>query len=374
MSLRSPFSLGRVRGIPVRVDASWAVITILVTWSVARSVFPAAYPDWTPALTWGMAVLASALFFLSVLAHEVAHSLVALARGLPVNSITLYVFGGISAIEDEPPHPGTEFAIAFAGPLTSLLLGATFYGVSVLSRGLLEPVEGLALLLGRINLSLGVFNLIPGFPLDGGRVLRAAIWAVGRNAQTATRWAARVGQLTAFLFIVLGIVRVFSGAWLDGLWLAFIGIFLDNAARAAFGQLTLRRLLDGHVVAEVMSPGCRIVPPQLTLDVFVEHYLVGEARRCFPVGTADDVLGLLTVHGIRRVPTSRWRDTRAGDVMTPLEELRTVDPSTPLWDALRNMTEEGVNQLPVLSDGALVGMVSRENLVSFLHAKASTGL
>jgi len=368
---RSQMNLGRIRGIPVRVDASWLIIMVLITWSVAQSILPSEYPDWAPALRWTTAALTSILFFLSVLAHEVAHSLVARARDLPVKTITLFVFGGVSEMDDEPAHASTEFLVAAVGPLTSLVLGGAFLVIGRAAGQGVQALYALTNLLGRINISLGVFNLIPGFPLDGGRVLRAALWALHGDVVRATRWATRSGQFVAMLFVVLGIIRAFSGAWMDGLWLVFIGVFLDNAARAAYGQITLRRLFEGHVVEEVMSGGYQVIPPHLTLDVFVEHYLVGEGRRCFPVGTSERVSGLLTVHGIRRVPTSQWRGTQVSQVMTPLAELRTVDPSTPLWTALRNMTQDGVNQLPVLSSGRLVGMVSREDLVSFLHEKVA---
>lgn len=363
--------LGKVRGIPIRVDASWIIIFVLATWSIARGVLPNLHPNWPQALTWGVAAFAAVLFFVSVLIHELAHSLVALAHGLPVRQITLFVFGGASQIDDEPQRPRTEFLVALVGPLSSLLLGGLYYLVLRLARDVSPPVATLAALLAQVNVSLGLFNLIPGFPLDGGRVLRAGLWAARKDIAWATRWAARVGHLVAMLFIVAGIVLAFAGDWLNGMWLAFIGIFVDNAARASHGEMALRKVFEGHTVSEVMSDGCALVPPQLTLDVFVEQYLMGEARRCYPVGTREEVFGLLTIHGVRSVPTSTWRDKRVTDVMTPLPDLRIVSPETPLWDALRNMTADGVNQLPVLSDGQLVGMVSRENLISFLHARSA---
>ncbi len=369
--MRGRVRIGRVRGIPIRVDASWIVIFVLLTWSMARSVFPGMFPHWSPALTWGTAVVTALLFFLSVLIHEISHSLVALANGLPVRDITLFIFGGVSQIDEEPRSPRSEFLVALVGPLSSLVIGGLLTLLYLATRGKSEPVAAVTLLLGRINLSLGVFNLVPGFPLDGGRVLRAALWAWRKDVTWATRWAARTGSFIALVFILVGIVTAFTQDFLNGMWLAFIGVFIDNAARSSYGQLALRNLLDGHTVAEIMSEGCQLIPPQLTLDVFVEQYLMGQARRCYPVGTRDQVIGLLTIHGVRSVPTSAWRDKRVSEVMTPLAKLVVVSPETPLWDALRNMTAEGVNQLPVLSDGQLVGMVSRENLISFLHARTA---
>lgn len=365
--------LGRVRGIPIRVDASWIVIFVLATWSMARGILPALHPGWPPALTFAVAATTATLFFFSVLWHEVAHSLVALANGLQVREITLFVFGGASQMDDEPERPRTEFIVALAGPVASLVLGGLWLLVALAARRALAPVATVASLMAQVNISLGIFNLVPGFPLDGGRILRAGLWAARKDIAWATRLATRVGHVIATLFIVGGIVLAFAGDWMNGMWLAFIGIFVDNAGRSSYGQIALRKMLDGHTVAEVMSDGCALVPPQLTLDVFVEQYLMGEARRCYPVGTRDAVVGLLTIHGLRQVPASLWREKRVIDAMTPLPALRIVSPETPLWDALRHMTADGVNQLPVLSDGRLVGMVSREHLISFLHARSAVG-
>jgi len=364
-------SLVTIKGIPVSVDGSWLVMLLLITWSLARNTFPQAYPDWPEVLTWAMAVLTGVLFVVSVLVHEVAHSLVALARGLPVRSIRLYIFGGVSEIDDEPACPLTELLVALAGPAASLALGGLLHLGALGARVYAPSLEAMLRILVRISLSLGLFNLIPGFPLDGGRVLRAGLWASRKDLTWATRWAVRVGQFIALMFSVVGIVTVFSGDWVSGIWLVFIGVFLDNAARASYGRVTLRNLLDGHVVAEIMREGCEVVPPQLTLDVFVEQYLMVEGRRCYPVGQRDNVVGLLTLHNVRSVPQSRWRETHVRDAMTPSDDLKTVTPETSLWDALKNMTREGVNQLPVVIEGRLIGMVSRENLISFLHARSA---
>jgi Zn-dependent protease len=366
---RAHVSLGKIRGIPIRIDASWIAIFVLVTWSVARSLLPSMYPHWSLVTTWALGVVASILFFVAVLVHELAHSLVALAHGLPVRTITLFIFGGVSEIEEEPEHARTEFLVALAGPLSSLLLGLLLLLVAWVSGPVSEPLGALAGMLGRVNITLAVFNLIPGFPLDGGRVLRAFLWGLRRDLTWATRWATRVGQLVAMGFIILGVMRGFSGDWVNGIWLVFVGAFLDNAARASYGQLTLRNLLSGHVVGEVMTGNCQVVPPYLTIDVFVDHFLMAEGRRCFPVGTRDEVEGLLTIHNVRAIPQTEWREKRVSDAMTPMGELKVVHPDTPLWDALRDMTQEGVNQLPVMTGGELVGMISRENLVSFLHSR-----
>jgi len=368
---KNQLRLGKVLGFPVHIDVSWLLIFLLVTSSLAFSYFPQRYPSWSTALNLVMGVLTSLLFFVSVLLHELGHSLVARTHGTPVSKITLFIFGGVSEITEEPKTAKEEFTMALAGPLVSLALSAAFAVVHLAARRVSEPLAALGLFLGGINLSLGVFNLIPGFPLDGGRVLRSILWGTGKNLVKATRWASWVGQGVAYIFIVIGIVRVFTGDWFNGLWIAFIGFFLDNAARSSYLQLSLRNMLEGHVVSEVMSRDCFMLPPNLTLDVAVDQYLLTSGQRCFTIGTPDGgVEGLFTIHKLRDFPRDEWPTRRLRDMSTPLSEMRTVQPSTPLWTALQEMTSDGVNQLPVLSDGQLTGMLTRENLLTFIRNRS----
>jgi len=321
-----------------------------------------------------MAIVTSLLFFGSVLLHELGHALIASSQGIAVRDITLFLFGGVSNIVDEPRTAREELFMAAVGPLVSIMLSGALALLHLFLRGVSQPLAALTLYLAGINLSLGLFNLIPGFPLDGGRVLRAILWGTRKDLGWATRWASRVGQTVAYLFILSGMVRAFLGDWVSGLWMAFIGLFLENAARSALRQFTLRSLLDGHVVAEAMSRECQTLPPQLTLDVLVGQHLLTGARRCFTVANQDEVLGLLTIHNVRAVPRQRWPTTHVGEVLTPLAKLRVVDPDTPLWNALQEMTIEGVNQLPVLEDQELVGMISRDNLLTFIRNRSELGL
>ena len=371
---RSRLGLGKVCGIPVRIDASWLVIFVWVAWSLAASYFPGMYPSWSTELTWLMALVTGLLFFASVLLHELGHALIARSQGIPVKDITLFLFGGVSNIADEPGTPREELLMAAAGPLVSLVLSALLGALRLLLRNGSQPLAALTLFLAGANLSLALFNLIPGFPLDGGRVLRAVLWGARQDLAWATRWASRVGQAVAYIFILSGMVRAFLGDWVSGVWIAFVGLFLENAARSAQLQLTLRSLLDGHAVGEVMNRDCQTLPPQLTLDLLVGQYLLRGAGRCFTVGTRDNVLGLLTIHNVRGVPRQQWPTTHVSDVFTPLAELRVVAPETPLWNALSEMTAEGVNQLPVLEDGKLVGMISRDSLLSFIRSRSELGV
>ncbi len=258
--MRSGFAIGRLFGVQIYIDWSWIFIFLLLVWQFGGGVLPAWHPDWPPALTWGTAILLAFLFFASVLAHELAHSLMAKARGLPVRRITLFVFGGVSSIEGEPPSPGAEFQIAIVGPVISLVLGAILlllggWNVSRVSNAMHHPVQveaqlgpgtTILLWLGQINILLGLFNLIPGFPLDGGRVLRSLLWALTHNLRQATRWAAWVGQAIAWLFVVIGLSEFFGASWpffgsgpVSSLWLVFIGWFLNGAAAASYQQVVI---------------------------------------------------------------------------------------------------------------------------------------
>lgn len=364
---KTRLSLGKVLGIPLYIDASWLLIFVWVTWSLAGGYFPERYPSWSRTMVWGIGALTSLLFFGSVLLHELGHSLVARAQGMPVESITLFIFGGAAQISDEPDTPFNEFVMAIAGPLVSLVLSGVFALVYLLWGNKDLPVAALSLFLGGINLSLGLFNLIPGFPLDGGRVLRAVLWRFRQDIRWATKWASRVGQVVAYAFMVVGILRAFSGYWVNGLWIAMIGFFLDNASRTAYARLSARDLLRRYPVEEVMSRNCYTVSPQLSLDILVEHHLMGNAGRCFVVTRGKRPLGMLTLHNIRQVPRVDWPFTHVEDVLIPLKQVRTVDSLTPLWEVLEGMTAEGVNQLPVLDDGELKGMITREDVITFIH-------
>jgi Zn-dependent protease len=248
--LRNSIRIARIGGISINIHISWILIFILVTWTLAAGYFPQNYPHWSRPLSWSVGVITSILFFVSVLLHELAHSFVARARGLPVHDITLFIFGGVSQLEEEPQTAATEFIMALVGPLTSIVLGGAFGALSVAASGVSEPLAALGMYLGGINVVLGLFNLIPGFPLDGGRVLRSVLWQATGSLQRATRWASLVGQAVAYLFILAGIWRIFTGDWVGGLWIAFIGWFLDNAASSSYRQLTVRNLLVGHKVRE----------------------------------------------------------------------------------------------------------------------------
>jgi Zn-dependent protease len=358
-------ALGRIFNIPIGLDYSWFLIFGLVTWSLAASYFPAEFPNWPAAEYWIVGAVTSVLFFASVLLHELGHSVIALRYKIPVRSITLFIFGGIAQIASEPPSATAEFWIAIAGPLVSFCLAGVFAVLQLAATGL-EPVLALAKYLAYINGALGFFNLIPGFPLDGGRVFRAVVWGVSHNFQRATRIAAALGRGIAFLFIGWGVWQIFTGNLFNGLWTAFIGLFLESAANAQMAQQHLHALLEGHTVAQAMSRNYALIPGELSLQQLAEEHILGTGRRFFVVERGSQPIGLLTITNLNQVPRPEWASTSAAQAMTPVEKFHVLKSDTELAQAFEEMNMEGINQLPVVSDGQVQGILSRESVMSFL--------
>jgi Zn-dependent protease len=369
---RHNIPLGRILGIPIGLDYSWFVILGLLTWMLAGSYYPAEFKDWPPMLYWFVGAATAIMLFVSVLLHELGHSVVALRYKVPVRSITLMLFGGVAQIETEPPSALAEFLIAIAGPLVSLGLALSFYLVEPLVSGM-EPLLGLVKYLAYINLALVLFNLIPGYPLDGGRVFRAIVWATTKNMRRATLIAANVGRFFAFLFIIVGVWQIFSGNFGGGIWIAFIGWFLDNAASSQVQHVMLQGLLTGHRVSQAMSTHCATASEDLTLQELVDEHILGGGKRCLLINRGDNTVGLMTLHRIKEVPRLEWATTSAAHAMIPLEEAKRIDSETGLWDALQKMDRDGVNQLPVTRDHHVVGMLSREDVITFIRTLKELG-
>ncbi len=374
--LEGGLPLGRYFGIPVRLHWSWFIIFVLVTWILGASYFPTQYPDWSLATYWIVGAITSLLFFASVLAHELAHSVVAQAEGMKVKSITLFVFGGVSQIGEEPGRPGIEFRMALVGPLTSLVLGGVFWGIFFATANIAEPVSAVAFWLGYINIALALFNLIPGFPLDGGRVLRSILWWRSGNVRRATRIASSIGRALGLLFIFGGIALIFlnQAYWLNGVWIALIGWFLENAAVGSYRQVALQDMLRGHTVSEVMTRDCQTISPTTTVEDTVRNYILNSARRCFPVVEGGQVLGLVTLHNVKGIPQDLWPKKTAVEVMTPFEKVKSVRPNDDLSTTMQLLTDDSVNQLPVVEDHTIVGVVARDSLLSFIHVRAELGM
>jgi Zn-dependent protease/CBS domain-containing protein len=376
--MRSNVKLGTISGIEIGLHYSWFIIAALIAFSLAEH-FRQVNPGLGPGQIWIAALVTAALFFATLLLHELAHSLVAQTRGLKVRAITLFALGGVSQIQDDATDAKTELLVAIAGPIASLIIGFGCLGIAL---GLgwqrsTEPqtaVAGVLVWLGYINFALAVFNMIPGFPLDGGRVLRAIVWAITKNSDRSTRIAARVGQFVAFLFILDGIWQFFSGAGFGGLWIAFIGWFLMDAAKASYADVEIATALRGIRVSEVMSRDCSIVSPRMSLHEFVNTYLLRAGERCFAVEEQGRFVGLITPRDVGSIPRDRWDKTTVREAMRPLQELHIITPETPVLDALKLVTSKDVNQLPVVANGTLQGVVSRSQLLHLLQVRSELQL
>jgi Zn-dependent protease len=360
-------SLGRIFGIPIGLDYSWFLIFGLITWTLAVNYFPSEFKNWPSAWYWMTGIVSAVLLFASVLLHEIGHSVIALHYKIPVRSITLFIFGGVAQIGAEPPSAMAEFWIALAGPVVSLCL-AVFFGVLQPIFISLAPLLALAKYMAYINGSLGVFNLIPAFPLDGGRVFRAVIWGASHSLRSATIIAANVGRFIAFIFIFLGFLLMFAGDLGSGLWIAFIGWFLESAAASQVQQQTVRDFLAGHTVSQAMSHTLTTIPSKTSVQQLVDQFILASGRRIFMVEQDNNVIGLLTLHQVKEVPPADRLTTTVDQVMVPLEKMKTAQPGEELWAALEEMDRDGVNQLPVMSESHIEGMLNREDIVSFLRS------
>ncbi|HLI08715.1 MAG TPA: site-2 protease family protein [Ktedonobacteraceae bacterium] len=365
--------LGKIAGIEIDINYTWIIIVVLITWSLATS-FMAIYPGWGTATYWIVGFIAAILLFVSVLLHELAHSLVARSRGLPVKSITLFIFGGVSNIEREPQSPGVEFWMAIVGPITSIVIGIIAFLLYLPIARTNSPLAAILDYLGITNILLGIFNLIPGFPLDGGRVLRSIIWKINGNLRTATRAASLVGEVVAVLFIVIGVLVLFSGNVFDGIWLGFIGWFLLNAARTANSQVMLESMFKGVTVGEVMNRNPVTVPANISLQRLVDEYFLPYGLRSALVVQGEQLAGLITLGDIRSVPRDQWPQTPVGMAMIPLDRLHAVSPTQNLNDVLALMANRDVNQLPVVENGRVVGLLSRDAIIRYIEVHRSLGL
>jgi Zn-dependent protease/predicted transcriptional regulator len=363
---KNTISFGRIFGIPVGVDYSWFLVLVLFTWSFATGYYPAAFKNWSTAEYWVVGALTALLLFASVLLHELGHSWVALRYKIPVRSITLYIFGGISQINSEPTSAMSEFWITIAGPLVSFALAGILALLTIPVSGI-APLLALVKYLAYINLILGVFNLIPGFPLDGGGVLMAIIWGITGNRHRAILIASAVGNLFAYLFIFFGVFQIFGGDLLNGLWIAFIGWFMLSASQGQMQHERMKGLLSGHKASEAMSRNYTAIQSDTTLQFLVDDHILGGSRRSFIVEEAGQVVGLLTMHHLQNIPKEQWPTTTAGQAMIPVSQLKQIGVDTELWDALEEMDRDGVNQLPVMATGQIQGMLTREDVISYLR-------
>ncbi|MFY9611474.1 MAG: site-2 protease family protein [Blastocatellia bacterium] len=369
--MQSQIKLGRIFEIEIGLHFSWIVIAFLIVVSLVGH-FRETNPQWGDRVVVMTAIATGLLFFAAIITHELAHSLVAKSRGLPVKSITLFALGGVSQLEKDAGDAKTEFLVAIAGPITSFVIGAILLTLAnALGSSPMTtpntPVPAMMVWLGYINVALAVFNLVPGFPLDGGRVLRSLVWWMTKDAERSTRIAARVGQTIALFFIVIGVSRLFGGAGFAGLWIAIIGWFLFNASGATLAQLEINQRLRGVRVGDIMARDCPTVEGRTNLQAFVGDFLLRTGRRCFIVVENGVFSGMITANEIKGVEPQLRIHKTVNDAMRPLHQLRTVTLDTPVTEALEMMAREDLNQFPVVSDGRLEGVISRGQVLRYLQ-------
>jgi Zn-dependent protease len=364
-----PIRLFSLRGIPVRLDPSWFLIALLLTWSLAVGVFPAGQPNQTKVVYWVMGVFGAVGLFASIIAHEFCHAVVARRHAIPMNGIILFVFGGVAEMGGEPPNPRAELAMAAAGPIASIGMGAVALGLATLGGGWWPPVVTVLSYLGAINLVLATFNLLPAFPLDGGRIFRAALWRWTGDLRRATRVASRLGVAFSLLFMAIGALWFVAGDLLGGVWLVLIGLFLREAAIAAYQQVLVRRALEGEPVRRFMTVGPITVRPDLTLSEFLNAYVYRYHHKLFPVQDNGRLVGAISPAQLRGVPREQWPQRTVGSVTVPWTPASTVTPHTAALQALARMRQTGHSRLLVVEDGRPAGILSVRDLLDFLALK-----
>jgi Zn-dependent protease len=367
--VRSQIKLGKIFGIEIGVHYSWFLIVLLIIASLSQQ-FHAENAGWSDGLVLAMAIVTGILFFVCLVLHELAHSVFARSHGMEVREITLFALGGVSQIEQNPSSAKSEFWMAFVGPLTSACIGLACVGVRRLAGNDSSPLIAIIAWLGYINLALAGFNMIPGYPLDGGRVLRAILWWKTGDADRSTRMAAKTGQAVGVFFIVAGIFQFFNGAGIGGLWISFIGWFLLQAAGQSYLAVGLTKALLGVTAGDLMATDCPTLDGNLNIQHFVDEELLKTGRRCFLILQNGTVAGLVTPHEIREIDRARWPYTTLSDVMRPIDEMHTIEPETPLKEALEIMGREDLNQLPVMKDGALKGFLSRTQVLDYFRTRS----
>lgn len=380
-------SIGRIHGIEIILDWSLLIIFFLVAFSLGAGLFPSWHPDWSRAALWAVAFAAALLFLLSLLVHELSHALVGRALGVEIRRITLFVFGGMAQLEDEPPNWWVEFWMTIVGPASSLLIGFACLSIGstftdnagfdledpVASLAALGPLATILFWLGPINVGLAVFNLVPGFPLDGGRVLHAVLWGITGDIYRATRWASVSGRAFGLLLIAAGIamflglrVPLFGSGMAGGLWLALIGWFLHSAAILSYRQLLARRSLADLPVSRLMLPDVITIGPQMPVSTFIDDYLIARGQGSFPVVDNGRLVGLAGFEHARKLPPGARAGHTVAEIMTPAADLAVVEPGAAVADAVNLISRRAIDPLPVVADGQVRGILRREDILKWL--------
>ncbi len=367
--MRGSYVIGRIRGIDIEINFSWLLIFALMTFMLATSYFPQNYPDWGPTLWWLLGALAALLLFGSVLLHELCHSLVSVSLGLPVKRITLFIFGGVAQIEGEPDEPMKELKIALAGPAMSIVLGIVFLFLAgaLAAAGTPQYVSVLFGYLGSINLMLAVFNLVPAFPLDGGRVLRAILWHFKGDMQGATRIAASAGGAFGYTLIFMGIFLVLGGNLVNGIWMAFIGWFIAQAAQSSYQQMLLSDIFTKIAVREFMTTSVVVVDYFISVQDLVDKYFYKHKYAFFPVRQQDVITGIVSLNNVRNLAQADWSQTTVGRIVTPLQENLIVRPDETVAAVMNKLFANGVGRVLVMDGSQLLGLVSRTDVLNYMR-------
>jgi Zn-dependent protease/CBS domain-containing protein len=366
--------IGKISGIIIGLHYSWFIILALLSWSLATGYLPSQYPNQTNTFYWGVGVIASLTLFISILLHEIAHSLVAQREGMTIQRITLHFFGGVSEMTEEAESPGGEIKMAVVGPLTSFVIGLGFLALWYSGGGGLPTYFGAIFQYASFaNIALAFFNSIPAFPMDGGRILRALIWKWRGKLLSATRTATTVSRIISYLFMGLGIFSIFALSTLNGLWLLVIGFIISGNATASLNQTMITEALGGVKVEEIMTRDVITVEPHLTIQQVVDRFFKKHRSHGYPVEEEGRIIGLVCEHDVREINVEHWDEYRVDDIMTPREELITIDPDDNAADALMKMAKNDVGRLPVMEEGELVGIITRSDVARAVKRRTEAG-
>ncbi|MFQ3549077.1 MAG: site-2 protease family protein [Armatimonadota bacterium] len=371
-----PFRLGKILGFDINVDLSWLLIFGLVVFTLSHGYFPQLYPGFDIATNWSVAILAALLLFASVLLHELGHSVVSRYFETPVNGITLFLFGGVAQVSDEAKCPKEEFWVGIAGPFVSFVLAALFYILSAVGMIFFfpKPITAIFSYLGVINVALAVFNLIPGFPLDGGRILRSAIWSFTGNLAKATKYASSVGNAFGYFLMFLGLIQIFNGILLSGLWMMFIGWFITGAARTSYQQVLIKEALSGIRVEQIMSYDVPVIQANMNLQQFVNEYLLRYEYSCYPVADGNTIIGVIGIDEIRKIPSEEWIKYYVGNALHRLDGSMSVGKTDDAWDAMKMLSASNTCRVIVKEDTNFIGTIGKENLYRLIQAKVGSEL
>lgn len=367
---REGIKLFEYRGIRISLDYSWFIIFFLVVAILGTTFFPEQYPEVATPNVWFYSVLAAVLFFSSILLHELGHAIVAQKRNIEISEIILFIFGGIAKMKSEPDKPQTEFEVAIGGPLVSAFLAAFFLILAdVLGPAIDDGLHGVFWYVGYINLILLIFNMIPGFPLDGGRVARAAIWHYTGNLRKSTRIVSNIGQAFAFVLMFLGVMGIFGGAIVVGLFWIFIGFFLQQSAKMGYQMVAFREGLSDVPVSELMTSDPVSVRPETTLSELIDEYFFKNIHSSFPVVYNDKLVGLIEINQVKSLNKEKWKTTRVEEVMIPIDKVKTVEPETDAFTLLTEMIDNQTGRIMVTKNGEIKGIVSRKDIIQFARFK-----